>query len=234
MVTTALAKTRLTAKQVQQLSTYTDPGTILAVLEEKGWTVNRAIEELIDIIDAADTKISTKLAAVKYLNQMVVDAMERSGMMIMATKTFTGPEGEEVTFTGHMVQSNLQGPSSAQTTTKELTGEKEPEDDKEQKPKKEKSRKRKAKKSTSERGKATGTGKSGKRPESDGSPDRSTGPGEDTEAGLSDDLHTSKYPEIHLDAFQGLAVPPEPPVPGPADNDEGGIKPKLPVCNEFL
>ena len=233
-MTTALATRKLTKTQLLQLSTYTDPGTILAALKKKGWTINKAIEKLVDIIDDTDTKVSTQLAAIKYLNQMVIDAMERSGMMVIATRTIRGEDGEEVTFTGHIASSNLQGPTD-HTTMEELTGddfpiEKEIKDDKTEK----KTRKRKPKK-TSKREPAKGDGKPGNRTKRDGRPgnkgnttrgagsSRDSGGGEKgttghTETGLSDDLHSSKHPEVHLDSFKGLAVPAESRVPGPADS----------------
>ncbi|KKN04204.1 hypothetical protein LCGC14_1099760 [marine sediment metagenome] len=244
-MSTALTTRKLTKGQIQQLSTYTDPGTILAVLKKKGWTIEKAVDKLVDIIDDTDTKVSTQLAAIKYLNQMVIDSMERSGLMVMASKTVRGEDGEEITFTGHMVSSNLQGPSSAQTTIEDLKGEDYPDkeqEDVQEKPKKTGKGKRKSKKPNRGGGKGT----AGERPESDdgaggtteaglsGTKTKNRGnagdnsrheeggggniQGRTTEAGLSDDLHTSKYPEIHLDAFKGLAVPPESRVTGPADS----------------
>lgn len=234
-MTTALVKStprKLTKSQLYQLSTYTDPAVILATLKKEGWTVKKAIHELVDIVENTD-KDSTRLAALKYLNQMIIDCMERSGMMVIATKRIAGEEGEEVTFTGHVLSSVLQGPSDKQTTIEQLTGDdyppdvEEPKDDTEKKPKKQ------GKTKTTSRGKGT-TAKNRKRTKRDskrGREDSSTasvsgrgtrttnGGGGTTEAGLSDDLHTSKYPEVHLDSFQGLAVPPSTNRSGPADND---------------
>jgi hypothetical protein len=219
--------TKLTRLQVQQLSTYTDPGIILNSLARKGWNIDKAIDKLVDIIDDTDTKVSTQLAAIKYLNQMIIDAMERSGMMVMATKTIRGEDGEEVTFTGHMVQSQLQGPSSPQTTLADLTGKDYPDkEDKDvtQEPKQTTPRKGKSK--TAKPGRSKSTDGSGGQPEQSSEDTADTADtrqaGRHTEAGLSDDLHFSKYPEIHIKSFQGLAVPPESKIPGPADFPDSG------------
>lgn len=238
-----LATRQLTKTQLQQLSTYTDPGTILAALAKNGWTIQKAINKLITIIDSEDTKVSTQLAAIKYLNQMVIDTMERSGMMVIATKKILGDDGEEITFTGHIVSSNLQG-TIGHTTLEELTGDDYPKDVKEIKDGKETKTTETAgaegKRETETASGGGATEKTGDRAEQDSSrpdgklregqkrstktdreepksDDRKTDKSGFTEAGLSNDLHTSRHPELHLDSFKGVAVPSESRIPGPAD-----------------
>lgn len=226
-MSTALTKSKprqLTKTQLTQLSTYTDPAVILDVLKKEGWTIKKAIHELVNIIENTD-KDSTRLAALKYLNQMIVDCMERSGMMVIATKRTFGEEGDEVTFTGHVLSSALQEPSDEQTTIEQLTGDdypqdgKEVENDTETKPTKQ----RKTKKTSRRKSRGEGTSKPGDRPKRDGgrgaggkhtSEGGTTGT---TEAGLSDDLHTSKLPEVHLDSFKGIAIPSSTSTPGPGN-----------------
>ena len=240
-MTKALAKRSLTKKQLGQLATYTDPGIILNALKKEGWTIQKAIQKLVEIADSKDTKVSTQLAAVKYLNQMVIDAMERSGMIVMATKSTKSDTGEEATFTGHIVSSVLQGQNKSHTTMEELTGEapeiEEPENGKEEENEEEVSQEDTQGK-TSVREGADGDSRNrspagtGERTESDGSHGSDSSPdsgstkskGSGTATGLSDDLHSSKYPEVHLEAFKGLAVP----------SESGGAGPASDTINEFI
>lgn len=124
MTKNAIEKTphrRLTKKQLKELASFTDPGTILTSLAKEGWTLEESIQHLVSIAKGdGETKTSTQLNAIRYLNQLVIDSMERSGLMIMATKKFTGEHGEEVRFSGHVVSSVLRG-QKEQTTPAELS-----------------------------------------------------------------------------------------------------------------
>lgn len=100
---------KLTKKQLRQLASFTDPGTVLAALAKEGWSVEESIQHLVVIAKGEDEgiKTSTQLNAIRYLNQLIIDAMERSGLMVMATKKFVGEDGGEVRFSGHVVSSVL-------------------------------------------------------------------------------------------------------------------------------
>ena len=204
LATNKLPTTKLTKPQLQQLSTFTDPGTILDTLNEEGWNIQKAIRYLVNIVEGTD-KDSTRLNALKYLNQLIIDCMERSGMMVLATKKTYGEAGEEVTFTGHVVQSILKD-TSHHTTMEDLKGDN---NDKEETGTSGDSR---------DGGDSEGPGRGTERdgsPDSGGSSEREHGtvnegepprnPGA-TETGLSNDLHTSKPPEAYLEAFKGIPV----------------------------
>lgn len=133
-MTTAIQKPptrKLTKKQAKALASFTDPATILVALADEEWTVQKAIQHLVDIAKGSreveedgnkiekEVKTTTQLAAIKYLNQLIIDAMERSGLMVLATKKFVGEDGEEVRLSGHMVSSILRG-QKEQTTPEEL------------------------------------------------------------------------------------------------------------------
>lgn len=116
---------RLTKKQLNELANFVDPATILTQLARHNWTVEKAIENLVQI--ATDgTKESTRLNAIKYLNTLLIDAMSRSGLMVLATKTMRGEAGEELKFSGRMVSSSLRsqsqdsGADSDETTVDDL------------------------------------------------------------------------------------------------------------------
>ena len=96
---------RLTQKQKRELAAFTDPGTILSTLNRYGWTIEKSIEYLVKIAEDS-TKKSVQLNAIKYLNQLTIDAMQRSGLMVTATRLFKGGE-EEIKFTGHIVSNSL-------------------------------------------------------------------------------------------------------------------------------
>jgi hypothetical protein len=123
---------KLTKKQLKQLASFTDPGTVLSSLSEAGWTIEEAIKHLVTIAKGEDksAKTSTQLAAIRYLNQLIVDAMERSGLMLMASAKITGKGGEELRLSGHVVQSILGG-QKEQTTPQELLKQKDKKDDSE-------------------------------------------------------------------------------------------------------
>lgn len=112
---------KLTKKQLKQLASFTDPGTILVTLSNEGWTIEESIKHLVSIANGVDdeSKPSTQLAAIRYLNQLIVDTMERSGLMVMATKKFIGKKGEEVRLSGQLVSSILRG-QKEQTSLAEL------------------------------------------------------------------------------------------------------------------
>jgi len=228
----AKAKPRkLSKSQLNQLATYTDPAVILSVLKKNDWTMAKCIENLVEIANNCD-KDSTKLAANKYLCQLVVDCMERSGMMVIATKKTFGDEGEEISFTGHVVSSVLQGPPSEQTTIEQLTGDDyPPEEETENDTKTTEKRKRKTKTGSRKTGVLQSRGPSaaedGGQPESDsGGEGEGDGDGGDrpgfTETGLSDALHSSKPPSVHQDSFRGLAIPATRAPLGPADGASTG------------
>lgn len=113
---------KLTKKQLKELANFTDPGTVLSCLAEEEWTIDKSIEYLVAIAKGGDkgTKTSTQLAAIKYLNQLVIDSMERSGMMVIATKKFVDEDGGELRFSGHVVSSILKG-QKEHTKPEELT-----------------------------------------------------------------------------------------------------------------
>lgn len=114
---------RLTKKQLKQLASFTDPATVLAALAKEDWTIEESIQHIVDIAkgEVGGTKTSTRLNAIKYLNQLIIDAMERSGLMIMASKKYVGKDGEEIRFSGHVVSSVLRGQKEQTTPAKLLT-----------------------------------------------------------------------------------------------------------------
>lgn len=167
---------RLTKTQLRQLAAFTDPGTVLNALKKQGWTINKMVKELVDIAENTE-KDSTKLNALKYLNQLIIDCLERSGMMVMATKETLTEDGDKVTFTGHVVESILQGQrEQPQTTLDELKGEHYP-DEEDNDDTEKKSRKKKGK--TKGRTEGRISERARKRAEQDGktrtSPTRSPG-----------------------------------------------------------
>jgi hypothetical protein len=102
-----LATTRkLSKRQLAQLKTFTDPSVILDTLLKNNWTVEDSIVSLIEIAKGSG-KESVKLGAIKYLNQLLLDATERAGLMVVAKSRGIGPSGEEITFTGHVVSKSL-------------------------------------------------------------------------------------------------------------------------------
>jgi hypothetical protein len=110
---------KLTPKQVSELSSFTDPGTILATLDNLGWSINKSLKYLVDIAKNAG-KESVRLGAIKYLNQMVVDSMERSGLMIVATIRNRDADGEMVRFTGRILSDSLRNQKECPSTDTQL------------------------------------------------------------------------------------------------------------------
>lgn len=125
MVKNVIEKTpcrRLTKKQLRQLASFTDPGTVLAALAKESWTIEESIQHLVSIAKGKEEgiKTSTQLNAIKYLNQLIIDSMERSGLMVIATKKYVGEDGGEVRFSGQVVSSILRG-QKEQTTPAQLS-----------------------------------------------------------------------------------------------------------------
>lgn len=110
---------KLSTRQLKQLANFTDPASILSYLQREKWTIEESIKYLIEIARESQ-KDATRLAAIRYLNQLVLDAMERSGMLAMATRKIIGDDGEEISFTGHVVSSTLKNQSETQTTMADL------------------------------------------------------------------------------------------------------------------
>lgn len=101
-----LVSKRLTKKQAAQLASFTDPAVILETLSRNNWTVEESIEKLVEIAKG-DGKESVKLGAIKYLNQLLLDAMQRSGLMVIAKKHTLNEDGTSMTFTGSIVSNSL-------------------------------------------------------------------------------------------------------------------------------
>ena len=117
---------KLNKRQVEQLVSFTDPSAILHILTKNKWSVEESIEKLIDIAKG-DVKESVKLGAIKYLNQLLLDAMGRAGLMVTAKSRLTDDDGNEITFTGRVVSKSLNTQKESfieaevQTGTKEIT-----------------------------------------------------------------------------------------------------------------
>ena len=114
---------KLTKKQLAELSSFTDPSVILKTLADNDWTVEKSIETLVDIAKNAN-KEATRLAATRYLNQLILDAMERSGLMVVAKSRALDSDGREITFTGKVVSKSLQDQKempSTDTKPEEIT-----------------------------------------------------------------------------------------------------------------
>jgi len=97
---------KLTKKQLAELSSFTDPAVILKTLADNDWTIEKSITTLVDIAKNA-SKDSARLSATRYLNQLILDSMERSGLMVIAKSRSLGPDGEEITFTGRVISKSL-------------------------------------------------------------------------------------------------------------------------------
>ena len=106
---------KLSKRQLAELASFTDPGHILSILAKEDWSIDTAIKSLVEIAKG-DGKESVKLGAIKYLNQMVIDAMSRAGMIVTATKRLTDGSGEEIKFTGSIVSNSLKSQKEGQAT----------------------------------------------------------------------------------------------------------------------
>lgn len=112
------SKNKLTTVQMKQLANLTDTSAILATLQKLDWTIEESIKYIVEIARDAK-KEATRLNAIRYLNQLVSDTMEHSGLTVMATHKVIGEDGEEMSLTGHVVSSILRD-QSEHTTEEEL------------------------------------------------------------------------------------------------------------------
>ena len=112
------ASKKLTTRQLKQLANLTDTGSILATLHKLNWTIEESIGYIVQIARDA-SKEATRLNAIRYLNQLVMDTMERSGLTVIATHKVVGEDGEELSLTGHVVSSILRD-QSERTSAEEL------------------------------------------------------------------------------------------------------------------
>ena len=125
----------MSPEQLGDIASFSDPGTLLSIIQGEGWTVENSLKELIrlakgpHLVETVDedgaksfrmrtVKPELQLRAIKYLNDLIEDALEKSGLMIMAKKTISN-NGESVTFSGHVVSSVLRGEDN-QTQPSEL------------------------------------------------------------------------------------------------------------------
>ena len=113
---------KLSKKQLADLASFTDPGSILSILGEEEYTVDTAIRELVRLAknESGEVKAPTQLAAIRYLNQLIEDTMERSGLMVIATKEYDTKDGGHVRFSGQVVSSVLEDQKEPETTSDEL------------------------------------------------------------------------------------------------------------------
>lgn len=102
------AEKKLSRRHVRQLAKFTDPSSLLISLLKAGWNMDEQISAIVKISQNSDKPIQ-QLNAIKYLNSMITEAMERSGLLVSATHKITDPSGEDsMVFSGKVVSSVLQ------------------------------------------------------------------------------------------------------------------------------
>lgn len=106
-----IPRKKLTKRQLAELSSFTDPAVILSLLSKYDWNIEKSIQNLVDIATNA-TKEATRLAAIRYLNTLQLEAMQRAGMIVTA-RGHIGPQGEEITFTGQVISNSLKSQKEA-------------------------------------------------------------------------------------------------------------------------
>jgi len=104
----AIQLQNLDSEQLVALSEYTDPANLLEKLTVHDWTPDSEIRELIGLIQQ-DDNLSVKLKALKYLRELVREAMEAAGLRAHVTRTQTTPDGEVLTLSADLVASSLAG-----------------------------------------------------------------------------------------------------------------------------
>ena len=97
---------KLSTVQIQQLVQFTDMSVFLNTLDACNWTGTTEIEEILKIAKQ-DMNLAAKLSAIKYLHELLKDAMETSGLLVRATKTIHNDNGDVLTFTADLVTAAL-------------------------------------------------------------------------------------------------------------------------------
>jgi hypothetical protein len=110
---------KLSKRQLAELAKFTDPSTLLATLAGHGWNVDDAIEGLVEIAKNAG-KEATRLAAIKYLNQLTLDAMNRAGLIVTASCRLSDGRGDEIKFTGHVVSDRLRSQKETESQNTQM------------------------------------------------------------------------------------------------------------------
>lgn len=101
--------TALTVNQLRELGTYTNPADLLDRFDVYDWNHDSEIRELTELAKQNEN-LSVKLAAIKYLGEVVRNAMKAAGLLVHATKTTKGMDGSTLTLTADLVAASLKGP----------------------------------------------------------------------------------------------------------------------------
>lgn len=98
---------QLTGDEMLQLAQFTDISQVLDILKTKKWTGENELEELVAVANQNEN-LGAKVSAIKYLRQLVYDALRASGMMVTATRKMQAEDGSTITFTTDLIAAALQ------------------------------------------------------------------------------------------------------------------------------
>lgn len=101
---------KLTVEQMEQLVQFTDASAFLESLEEFGWTGTTEVEEIL-LIARQNINLGAKLQAIKYLRELLYETMQASGLLVKATRTLRGADGDTLTLSADLVRSSLKSPA---------------------------------------------------------------------------------------------------------------------------
>ena len=118
---------KLSKRALGKLSAFFSPADVVDLMDKSNWSLEKGIQVLAAIAQDENAASAARITSVRVLNQIMVDALTRSGLLAMATRTITSNQGDQTRFSGNVVSSVLQGHQD-HTTIDQLTKTKESND----------------------------------------------------------------------------------------------------------
>ena len=97
---------RLTPDQLQRLIGFSDPISLLEQLETCDWNNKEEIQQLVELARQEDN-LNVKLRAIKYLRELLYQALEGLGLRVHAKRTLAGTDGSTISLSADLIAKAL-------------------------------------------------------------------------------------------------------------------------------
>lgn len=101
-------------RYINNLAGYAGVAEIHRILTKKGWTLEKEISALIDIIEDSESSDSNRIKALSMLHARRMEALMLTGTIVNARKTMNTGNGGSVTVTAQLRNANVHRTPSAQ------------------------------------------------------------------------------------------------------------------------
>ena len=93
------------------LTSFVNPIPLLENLEKEGYTPSFAITEVVKLAKQ-DENLTIKLKAIRFLHQLVTEALQAAGLLVHAARTVKTEGGDTLTLSAELVAASLPKPQN--------------------------------------------------------------------------------------------------------------------------